>query len=155
MKLGCQPEPCTMRRTLFLVWGRGAVRLERRFMDIADVFFWKVMLASLESEALLTRWACFLTLLPSLRWSDSLKARCDSRLLPCREFQGGASDPVLRPGGWSSSWTRFLTCPLCCYVRCHGPDSVENCLEVCSRCSSTRSSCVEGRSWWFGGAEDH
>ena len=31
--------------------------------------------------------------------ADSLKARCDSRLLTCTEFQGGASDSVLRAGG--------------------------------------------------------
>ena len=27
-----------------------------------------------------------------------------------------------------SSWTRFSTCPLLCYVWCHGPDSAVHCL---------------------------
>ena len=29
-----------------------------------------------------------------------------------------------------SSWTRFSTCPLLCYVWCHGPDSAVHCLAV-------------------------
>ena len=87
--------------------------------------------------------ACFLTLLPFfLRWWPFLKSCCDSLLLPCTEFQGSASDSVLRRLGGPVFWTR-LTCPSWCNDRCYGPDSVENCLEVCSCCSSTRSSCVQ------------
>ena len=97
--------------------------------------------------------ACFLTLLPFfLRWWPFLKSCCDSLLLPCTEFQGSASDSVLRRLGGPVFWTR-LTCPSWCNDRCYGPDSVENSLEVCSCCSSTRSSCVQ-EDPMVGGSED-
>ena len=48
---------------------------------------------------------------------------------------------------WSSSWTRFLTCPLCCYVRCYGGG-----LQLLF---FDKVVVHRGRSSWFGGSEDH
>ena len=59
--------------------------------------------------------ACFPTLLPSLRWSDSLKACCDLYRISrrCLRFSSSA-------WGWSRSGISLV----------YGPDSAENCLEV-------------------------
>ena len=51
------PVQKILRRTLFLVWGSGVVRLERRILDIVDTSPSEMMLASLEPETLLA-WCC-------------------------------------------------------------------------------------------------
>ena len=95
-----------LRRTLFLVWGSGVVRLERRILDIVDTSPSEMMLASLEPETLLA-WCCaFFGMAQGRLWGGVAPAWVCPLLAVLHQFFGML-------GGQGLRRTSFSTCLWC------------------------------------------